>query len=85
MFLQDPLAPNSISLLLAALASSSMAKKLILALIFLDFFRVFAGASGAKLDVSGLALRRALSVFLQVLLVPNSILFAGTSGAKLDA
>ena len=52
---------------------------------FFDLLRLFAGASGAKLDVSGPALRGALNVILQVPLVPNSICLAGAPGAKLDA
>ena len=58
MFLQVALAPNYFVVRLAPPAPNSMLKKLTLALkvLFLDLWRVFAGASGTKLDVSGPAL-----------------------------
>ena len=87
VFLLVPLVPNSIFLLNASAPPNWMLKKptLVLRVLFLDFCRVFAVTSGAKLDVSGPVLRCALDVFLQVPVVPNSTCFAGASGAKLDA
>ena len=75
VFFQVALLPNYFVCWLAPPPPNSMLEKLTLALRvwFLDVSRIFAGASGAKLDVSGAALRWALNVFLQ--LVPNSIYF----------
>ena len=56
-------------------AGASGANTLALRVWFLDIFKVFAGASGAKLNVSGPALRWAVSLFSQVQLVPISICF----------
>ena len=63
-------------LLLVPPAPNSMLKKLIMALrlYYLDFLRVFASASTAKLDVFGVVLRRALNMLLPVVLVPNSLI-----------